>query len=62
MCPGVTETLRKLAESDYIYVGNIIDARIRDGLSTEADFDGINIYHPYEHAISPPYPKRVAEH
>lgn len=56
-CPSATESLRKLAASDYVYVGNIIDARIRDGLNAREDFDGVNPYHPYEVPISAPYEK-----
>lgn len=58
-CATVTESLIAFAKSDHIYVGNIIDARIRDGLSKREDFDGVNIYHPYDQAISPPYPRRT---
>lgn len=56
-CPEVLESLRFFAASDYVYIGNIIDARIRDGLNTREDFDGVNIYHPYDKAISAPYEK-----
>lgn len=58
VCDDVTETLRDLAKGEFVYVGNIIDARIRDGLSKREDFNGVNIYAPYDGPISPPYPKR----
>lgn len=58
VCPEITETLRDLANSDVIYIGNIIEARYRDGLSKPSDFEGINIHHPYQRPVAPPYPKK----
>lgn len=57
VCPDVTETLRNFINSDVPYVGNIIEARIRDGISKPEDFEGLNIHNPYPSAIAPPYPK-----
>lgn len=60
-CPDVLTTLRNLAGSDYVYVGNIIDARIRDGLNTREQFDGVDIYHPFDGPLGEPYlnPERL---
>ncbi len=50
-CPDVTARLRKLIQTKYVYVGNIVVERIASGLNSEADFAGLNIHHPFASMI-----------
>ena len=46
-CDDVKERLIYLVQSDRVYIGKVIMDRISLGLSTENDFVGLNIHHPF---------------
>lgn len=46
-CADVTERLQRLIPSKFVYVGNIIEARIAAGLNKAEDFSG-DIHYPLE--------------